>query len=303
MCSFGHEPVLLAEVIRFLEPSERSVIVDCTCGPGGHTEALLQSGARVIAIDRDEEALTAAAKRLRAFIPGRLELIHGNFKEMARILDERSVAGVDGILVDLGISSLQVDTAERGFSFSREAILDMRMDRSEGRTAADLLRHARDGELAAILMDYGQERYARRIARAMVDRRKRKPIETTRALVDVVLHAMPVRSRRRGRIHPATRTFQALRIAVNGELEDLDRFFAAAPLRLRPRGRICAISYHSLEDAIVKRAFRQLSRPGPGSVEMPQLRLLTAKPVRPSAEETRKNPRSRSARLRAAERT
>jgi 16S rRNA (cytosine1402-N4)-methyltransferase len=300
-CNFGHEPVLLAEVIRFLQPSGQSVIVDCTCGPGGHAEAVLQSGARVIAIDRDEDALAAARKRLEAFIPAQLELIHGNFKEMARILDEQSVGEVDGILADLGLSSLQVDTPARGFSFSRDAALDMRMDRSTGRTAADLLGRAREDELATILMDYGQERYARRIARAVVTRRKRQPIETTRDLVDVVLHAIPGGARRRGRIHPATRTFQALRIAVNGELDNLDRFFSTAPLRLKAGGRICAISYHSLEDAVVKRTFRALARPVSG--EDPPLRLLTAKPVRPSAEETRKNPRSRSARLRAAERT
>jgi 16S rRNA (cytosine1402-N4)-methyltransferase len=300
MDTIRHIPVLPDEVLTYLRPLEGAILVDGTCGTGGHTEMLLQKGARVIAVDLDGDALKAASERLKSYIPDRLELVHGNFRDLACILEKRSIGAVDGILADLGVSSLQLDDASRGFSFRSDARLDMRMDPDSSLTAADLLKKASEAELAKILWEYGEERYSRRIARAVAARRRAQPIETTRELAELVLRATPKKGSGRWRIHPATRTFQALRIAVNGELDALSSFLDTAPQCLKPGARICVISYHSLEDRIVKRAFKALSAKASG--EGPRLSVLTRRPVEPSDEEVQRNPRSRSGKLRAAER-
>ncbi len=258
-----HEPVLTTEVLRFLGPERGGLFVDCTVGLGGHARALLQAGAsRLVGCDRDPEALAIAAGRLAAW-GDRIELVHADYRELEAVLDARGLARVDGILADLGISSLQLGAEGRGFSFQRDEPLDMRMDRSGGETVADRLRDVDETELADVIYQYGEERFARRIARAVVAAERRSPIGTTGELAAVVRRAIP----RRGytRIDPATRTFQALRIWVNGELDGLDRFLGAAAGRLQAGGRLAVITFHSLEDRIVKHTFRALASPDGGS--------------------------------------
>jgi 16S rRNA (cytosine1402-N4)-methyltransferase len=278
-----HVPVLLREALEGLAVRPDGTYVDATFGLGGHAAAIAARGARVVAFDRDPAA--------RAEPGGPLELVHANFALMERALDGLGIALVDGVLFDLGVSSPQLDLAARGFSFQAEGPLDMRMSR-EGPTAFDLLVRSSESELARIIFEYGEERGARRIARAIVAARERGRLPTGTAglakLVAGVLH----RSGRRERIHPATRTFQALRIAVNDELGSLARGLEAAAARTRPGGHIVAISFHSLEDRIVKQTFRDDSR----------LRPLTRKPVVPGDAEVTANPRARSAKLRVAER-
>ena len=291
----GHVPVLTAEVVRHLRPERGGLFVDCTVGLGGHSRALVEGGAtRVIGLDRDEDALARARVALAAW-SDRVELVHADFRAIDAVLDSRAVSLVDGALADLGVSSLQLDAPGRGFSFQRDEPLDMRMDRSGGETAADLVARSTERELADAIFAYGEERFSRRIARALVEARRDAPVDTTGRLASIVRRAIP----RRGymRIDPATRTFQALRIWVNRELEGLDRFLEAAARRLRAGGRLVVITFHSLEDRIVKHTLRALERSHDAAVK-----VLTKKPIVPSEDEIGRNPRARSAKLRAAER-
>jgi 16S rRNA (cytosine1402-N4)-methyltransferase len=289
-----HIPVLTAEVLNQLRPDRGGLFVDCTVGLGGHSRALLESGAtRVIGFDRDEDALAASRETLAPW-SDRVDLVHADYRSIEDVLDARGIRAVDGALADLGVSSMQFDSAGRGFSFQRDEPLDMRMDRSRGETAAQLIARASERELADTIYAYGEERFSRRIARAIVAAREEAPLETTLGLATIVRRAIP--SRGYQRIDPATRTFQAIRIWVNGELEGLDRFLEAAARRLRVGARLVVLTFHSLEDRIVKHTFRALER-GAGSV----LKILTKKPIVPGDEEIRLNPRARSAKLRAAE--
>jgi 16S rRNA (cytosine1402-N4)-methyltransferase len=291
----AHVPVMTAEALQFLRPERGGIFVDCTVGLGGHARALLEAGAtRLIGLDRDRDALALARETLAPW-SDRVELVHADYRSLADVLDRRNVDLVDGALADLGVSSLQFDAPGRGFSFQRDEPLDMRMDRSEGDTAADLVARATEHELADAIFMYGEERFSRRVARAIVEARAQSPVETTGRLAAIVRRAIP----RRGpmRIDPATRTFQALRIWVNRELEGLDRFVEVAARRLRDAARLVVITFHSLEDRIVKHTLRALDRGGEA-----RLRVLTKKPVSPGDEEVGRNPRARSAKLRAAER-
>lgn len=292
----AHEPVMTAEVVTALDPSRGGLFVDCTVGAGGHARVLLQAGAdRVLGLDRDAEALPVAADTLRPWAD-RVDLAHADFRTLDDVLAERGIGDIDGgALADLGLSSLQLDGEGRGFSFRRDDPLDMRMDRSRGTTAADLLRDAREAELADVIHGYGEDRYARRIARGLVATRQREPLTSTGQLSDAVRRAVPRRNRQR--IHPATRTFQALRIWVNRELDGLDAWVPAVCRRLRAGARLAVITFHSLEDRIVKRALRGLEQKAGVAIE-----VLTRRPVRPSAAEIARNPRARSAKLRAAQR-
>jgi 16S rRNA (cytosine1402-N4)-methyltransferase len=290
-----HAPVMVREVLEALRPARGGLFVDCTVGLGGHAAALLEAGAtRLIGLDRDPSALAGAAARLGGF-GTRVELVHADFRDLLTVLDDRQVLGVDGILADLGVSSMQLDAPGRGFSFRRDEPLDMRMDQSGGETAADVVRDATEAELSDVIFRYGEERYARRVARALVQARGLAPIATTGRLAEVVRRAIPTRGHQR--IDPATRTFQALRIRVNRELERLDTFLEHAASRLREGGRLAVIAFHSLEDRIVKHAFRALASAGALAY-----RLVTRKPVTPTDEECTANPRARSAKLRAIER-
>ena len=295
MIEIRHEPVLTREVLTYLAPERGGVFVDCTVGLGGHAQALLNAGAtRLIGLDRDRDALTLAAGALAAW-PDRVELVHADYRSLDAVLDARGITTIDGALADMGVSSFQLDSAGRGFSFRRDEPLDMRMDQSAGPTAADLVRDATESELADVIHEYGEERYARRIARAIVGTRRAAPIRTTAGLAALVRRAIP----RRGytRIDPATRTFQALRIWVNRELDGIDTFLGNVARRLSAGARVVVITFHSLEDRIVKHTLRAIERGGEIAV-----RVLTRKPVGPQADEVGRNPRARSAKLRAAER-
>ena len=290
-----HIPVLATEVVQYLRPERGGLFVDCTVGLGGHASAILAAGAtRVIGLDRDSDALGRAREALASWLD-RVDFAHADFRSLDTVLDRLGVPLVDGALADLGVSSMQFDAPGRGFSFQRDEPLDMRMDRSGGETAADLVAVSGERELADAIFQYGEERYSRRIARAIVDARRRSPIATTGQLAAIVRRAIP----RRGfmRIDPATRTFQAIRIWVNRELEGLDRFLEAAAHRLRLGARLVVITFHSLEDRIVKHTFRALERS-----DVAPLKVLTKKPVVATDEEVQRNPRARSAKLRAAER-
>jgi len=283
------------EVLAFLAPEHGGVFVDCTVGLGGHARAMLEAGAtRVIGLDRDRAALAVASRNLEAW-RDRVELVHSDYRAIESVLDQRGIERVDGTLADLGMSSFQLEAEGRGFSFQRDDPLDMRMDATAGPTAADLLRDAPEDEIADAIFRYGEERFSRRIARSIVQARQQAPIQTTSRLADLVRRAIP----RRGfsRIDPATRTFQALRIWVNHELEGLDQFLAAAVTRLRSGARMVVITFHSLEDRIVKHTMRALAAREPAAI-----RVLTKKPVVPQPDEIERNPRARSAKLRVAER-
>jgi 16S rRNA (cytosine1402-N4)-methyltransferase len=281
-----HQPVLVAEVVELL--SGAHVVLDLTVGGGGHAEALLEGGVeRVVGVDRDAEAVLAAESRLARF-GRRFAGVRAKFSEVSRVAAEAGVRAVDGVLYDLGVSSLHLDRPERGFSYRAGGPLDMRMG-PDGPTAADVVNTYPEEDLIRIIGEHGEERFAGRIARAIVRARGRKPLETTDELAAVVAGAVP---RRRGGAHPARRTFQAIRIEVNRELEELGASLPQAAGLLSPGGRLVAISYHSLEDRIVKRFLAGGDR----------LRVLTRKPVRPGPEEIARNPRARSAKLRAAER-
>jgi 16S rRNA (cytosine1402-N4)-methyltransferase len=282
-----HVPVLLDAVVQLLRPERGGLFVDCTVGLGGHAGELLTRGAeRVLGIDRDPAALEIARGTLVGF-GARVELVHADYRELPALLDARGIAQVDGILADLGVSSLQLDAEGRGFSFRRDEPLDMRMDRTRGETAADLLARVDEAALADVIYQFGEERHSRRIARALVRARTVAPLTTTGQVADIVRRA----SRTRGyqRIDPATRTFQALRIWVNRELEGLDTFLEQAAARLAPGGRLAVITFHSLEDRVVKHTFRRLET----------VQVLTKRPVVADEREVAENPRARSAKLRA----
>jgi 16S rRNA (cytosine1402-N4)-methyltransferase len=304
-----HDPVLLKEILDFLRPVPADgVLIDATVGLGGHAEALLEANpqARLIGIDRDPEALARSGERLAKF-GDRVTLVRGRHEALFEILKQHGIGQAAGILADLGVSSMQLDDAARGFSFRLDAPLDMRMG-PEGPTAADLVNTLDENELVRILREYGEEPMARRIAHAVVTSRRESPITTTGALAAVIRGVK--RSRPRD-IDPSTLTFQALRIAVNGELVELDRFIADAVGLLEPGARLAVISFHSLEDRIVKRAFRKLEgecvcppgMPVCGCGAQQLVKILTGRPVTASDEELDRNPRSRSAKLRVAEKT
>ncbi len=280
---------MVAEVLHYLAVQPGGVYLDATVGTGGHAEAILArlTTGRLIGVDRDPMALELAQERLRPY-GAKVTLVAGTFARLEEICERLSLGPVDGLLADLGVSSLQLDAPERGFSFQQAGPLDMRMSPTEAVTAADLVNHLPEGELAEILLRYGEERAARRIARAIV---RARPIRDTRHLAQVVVGTQ---HKGRQKLHPATRTFLALRIAVNRELEELEQFLRRVPTTIKLGGRVVVLSYHSLEDRLVKQAFRVGAVAG-------TLRLLTPKPVRPEAAETRANPRARSAKLRAAE--
>jgi 16S rRNA (cytosine1402-N4)-methyltransferase len=290
-----HEPVMVAEVLEHLEPARGGVFVDCTLGLGGHSRALLDAGAsRLIGIDRDPAALEQARGALSAYAD-RVELVHGDYRGIDAILEARGIAEVNGVLADLGVSSMQLDAPGRGFSFRRDEPLDMRMDTTAGPTAAEAIHDADERALADVIYEFGEERHARRIARSIVEQRKKAPIATTGQLADIVRRAIP----RKGymRIDPATRTFQAIRIWVNRELEGLDTFLAQAAARLAPGGRMAVITFHSLEDRIVKHTLRSMQAAGEIGIT-----VRTKRPLVPTEDEVERNPRARSAKLRAAER-
>ena len=290
-----HQAVLTAEVLTFLAPQRGGLFVDCTVGLGGHARVLLEHGAsRVIGLDRDREALSQAHTALSAWAE-HVELHHANYKDVDAVLNTSQISSVDGVLADLGVSSLHLDGEGRGFSFRRDEPLDMRMDQSAGQTAADLIRNTSEQALADIIFKYGEERQSRRIARAIVEARRTSPVTSTGDLASIVRRSL----RRRGytRIDPATRTFQAIRIWVNQELEGLEVALEAMCRRLRMGARLVVISFHSLEDRIVKHTFRALERGGEVAI-----RVLTKRPVIPQDEEVERNPRARSAKLRVAER-
>ena len=304
-----HRPVLLKETLTYLVPERGGLFVDCTVGLGGHSEAILNSSpdTRLLGLDLDPAALEYARQRLAPF-GTRFRAVQANFRKIDSVLREAGESDVAGVLVDLGVSSLQFDSPERGFSFRFDAPLDMRMDPTSGPTAADLLQQLPEAEIARIIFDFGEERHSRRIARRIVERREQgQPVTTTAELAELARLATGG-GRKRQQIHPATRTFQALRIAVNSELEGLREFVETAVDLLAPEGRFAAISFHSLEDRIVKRELRRLS----GHCECPPrlpvcscgarnvVEILTRRPVAASDREVDENPRARSAKLRAA---
>ncbi|MCP9454693.1 MAG: 16S rRNA (cytosine(1402)-N(4))-methyltransferase RsmH [Nitrospira sp.] len=296
--SFCHVPVLVEEIVFWLLQANPSLIVDCTVGYGGHAEALLRCSPptmRLVGLDRDLQAIRYAKERLAEF-GDRVVLKWGDYRDLKRHLAEMNVSRVGGVLFDLGVSSPQLDDPRRGFSFRADGPLDMRMDQTTGRTAAAVVNEESESVLADIIYQYGEERYARRIARAIVRARERKTIQTTSELASIIVRAVPS-VYRHGRIHCATRTFQALRIAVNRELEGLDAVLHDAVDVLALGGRMGVISFHSIEDRIVKRTFRSLAQ-GPGAC----LSVLTPKPIIPLAGECQANPRARSAKLRVVER-
>ena len=307
---FMHIPVLLNETVELLNPSRGGVYVDGTLGGGGHAEAVLKrlpEGSRLVGIDRDPEALAAAGVRLSRF-GSRFVAVHGNFFDMGKILSDMGISSVDGILLDLGVSSHQLDTPERGFSFRSEAPLDMRMDSSQNLTAYDVVNGYSAEEISRILLEYGEERFHRRIADRIVSERSKAPIGTTTQLADIVKEAIPAKFRREPQ-HPARRSFQAIRIEVNGELDGLRSAVDQAEHLLQSGGRLCIITFHSLEDRIVKQAFHTYEHPcicdphAPVCTcgRKPTSRVLTRKPIVSEEAELRVNPRASCAKLRAIE--
>ena len=293
-----HSPVMVKEVLFWLIQRESRIYLDCTVGYSGHAEKLLEASVpdgRLIGLDRDAIAISASRDRLTRF-GNRVSLLHGHFVDLKQHLAAGGIGQVDGILFDLGISSAQLEEPVRGFSFQEDGPLDMRMDQSMSGTAADLINRWPEAQLANTIFQFGDERFSRRIARAIVHARERRPLTTTKELVSVIERAVPP-NYRHGRIHCATRTFQAFRIAVNQELDCLEPALRDAVDVLSPGGRLCVISFHSLEDRVVKHTFRALS-----GKDNPALMVLTKKPQGPSKEELERNPRSRSAKLRAAQR-
>jgi 16S rRNA (cytosine1402-N4)-methyltransferase len=284
---------MVSEVLEHLAPERGGIFVDCTVGYGGHTRAMLDAGATtVIGFDRDTTALAEAQTALAAY-GSRVTLLHSDYRRLDEALDAQNIGPVDGVLADLGVSSMQLDAPGRGFSFRRDEPLDMRMDTTTGPTAAEAIRDVEERTLADVIYEYGEDRHARRIARAITEARASAPIATTGRLADIVRRAVS----RRGysRIDPATRTFQAIRIWVNRELEGLDQFLARAANRLKPDGRLVIISFHSLEDRVVKHTLRALQSGNAG------ISVRTKRPIVPTEAEVERNPRARSAKLRAAE--
>lgn len=308
---FQHETVLLQEAVAALQPEDGKVILDGTLGGGGHTRRWLDlttPSGRVIAFDQDERAVRHARQWGQSY-GDRLRVVRANFQEAPRVLNELGVSAVDGVLLDLGVSSVQLDEAHRGFSYQHDALLDMRMDDRQSTTAADLLRQCTDRELTVIFREYGEEKWASRIAAFIVRERTARPVETTGHLVELIKAAIPAAARREGG-HPAKRVFQALRIAVNGELAALRDFLHSAPDLLVSGGRIAVISFHSLEDRLVKQAYADAAKTCVCPPQQPictcnksqTLRVVTRKPVEPSEDEIKRNQRARSAKLRVAQR-
>jgi len=291
-----HYPVMYREVIDYLKITDKKVVVDCTLGMGSHAARiipLMGEDSLYIGIDKDADSLAQARERLSAY-QSRTVFIHDDFRHLSRILDSMNINAADAVLMDLGISMRQLTDPERGFSFAKEGPLDMRMDKQSFLCASDLVNNLSEQELSSIFEKFGEERYSRRIARMIVRERAKDPIATTTQLRDLILHTVPLKSRR-FKLHPATRVFQALRIAVNRELDSLETGISEAIACLNPGGRLAAISFHSLEDRIVKHTLRRHAQAG-------ELALLTRKPLTPGEEELKENSASRSAKLRAAER-
>lgn len=309
---FSHTPVLKTETLTYLQPGAGQLFCDGTIGGGGHAREILQHSSpdgRLIGIDRDLDALDAARANLAEF-GDRVTLIHGRFGDVDRILAAHGIDTVDGLLIDVGTSSPQFDRAERGFSFLRAGPIDMRMDQSAGETALDLLRRSSVSQLARILFEYGEEKFSKRIAARIKDHMHKHELLVTTQLAELVASAIPAKAQRRMNIHPATRTFQALRIAVNGELDELARFLEVFPALLAPGGRCAVISFHSLEDRQVKRRFRALAFTSGYPPDMakalgepitPECVPLTRKPIFATEGEIERNPRARSARLRVCQ--
>ena len=311
MVEFKHITVLLSESVDALEPERGGIFVDCTAGGGGHSELILQrlpKGSKLISLDRDDRAIERCRQRLEKY--GEMsQVVKTNYSEIADVLDELGIDKIDGVLWDLGVSSVQLDERERGFSYSQDAPLDMRMDRSSGITAADVVNTYSESELCRIIRDWGEEKFFARIASAIVKRRQEKPIETTVELADTITNAIPAGARKKENQHPAKRTFQAIRIEVNDELNIIEPAIRNAVSRLAPGGRAAVITFHSLEDRITKQTFKNLEKPCtcpsdfPVCVcgKKPEIKLITRKPTIPSDEELEFNPRARSAKLRVAE--
>ena len=306
---FSHKSVLLDECIDALAIKPEGIYLDGTLGGAGHSLEIVSrlTTGRLIGVDRDRFALAAAQERLKDYLP-RVTFVHSNFSELDRILEELQIPAVDGMLFDLGVSSPQLDDALRGFSYMADAPLDMRMDRDDPLTAGEIVNRWSQEELRRILYEYGEERYAPQIAAAIVRSREKKPIETTLELVDIIRSAMPPQALREKQ-HPAKRSFQAIRIAVNDELSSVSKMMQAAIRRLKPGGRLAVITFHSLEDRIVKSEMQQAARgctcppefPVCVCGKKPQIRLVTRKPIVSGAKELEANPRARSAKLRVAE--
>lgn len=311
MSGFHHLSVLPEEVLQYLAPKAGGIYLDGTLGGAGHSALIAARCAPgnglLIGVDRDQEALAAAGRKLAEFGDA-VRLVHGDFAGLGEYLDKLEIPGLDGFLFDLGVSSHQLDSGERGFSFQQDAPLDMRMDTSRGETAADLVNDLSEHELERIIKEYGEERWAKRVAAFIVKARQEARIETTFQLVDIIKGAIP-KAKWEERLHPATRTFQGLRIAVNHELESAENGLRSAIERLKPGGRGVVISFHSLEDRIVKHVFKEFAAgcTCPRNLPMcvcgnqPKIRILTGKPVMAGEEELSRNPRARSAKLRAIE--
>lgn len=308
--AFAHTSVLLKETIDFLAIKPDGIYIDGTLGGGGHSEAILEhlTTGTLIGIDQDQDALKAASERLgrfgKRFVP-----VHANFSKIAEVLDQLEIEAADGIVLDLGVSSYQLDTGERGFSYMQEGPLDMRMNQEQTLNAWQVVNTYTDVQLTKIIRDYSEEKWAKRIAEFIVKARETAPIDTTEDLVQIIKHAIPAKARQDGP-HPAKRTFQAIRIEVNNELGILEETVRSATPRLKEGGRFCVITFHSLEDRIIKQTFRDMSKDCVCPPEMPicrcgtipLVRVITRKSVEPSSEELEGNPRARSARLRVAER-
>lgn len=308
---FQHQPVLMNQTLNSLKLRPGGVYLDGTLGGGGHTEAILQAtepDGKVIGLDQDDEALAAASQRLKPF-GERFCPIRANFAEMEQVLAAEGIAGLDGVLLDIGVSSHQLDEPDRGFSYMQNGPLDMRMDRRGGQTAADLVAELSESELANLIYRYGEEKFSRRIARRIVEQRAQTPIESTKQLAELISAAIPAAQRRKEKQHPAKRTFQALRIAVNDELGVLERGLVAAFASLKSGGRLSVITFHSLEDRIVKNYFAGLAKgcecppefPVCVCGKQPQALLITRRPQTATEDELQSNPRARSAKLRTVE--
>jgi 16S rRNA (cytosine1402-N4)-methyltransferase len=306
---FKHVSIMLNECMEGLNIKQEGIYIDCTMGGAGHSSAILErlsSRGMLIGIDQDKEALEAASKRLQKF--NNVKYVHNNFYNIDDILKELEISQIDGILMDLGVSSYQLDNAERGFSYMQDAPLDMRMNSDSSFSAYEVVNQYSEDELYKIIRDYGEEKFAKRVAKFIVDRREQKSIDTTFELVDIIKAAIPAKARREGP-HPAKRTFQAIRIEVNKELEILGKTIEDGVNRLKSGGRIAIITFHSLEDRIVKNRFKDLENPCKCPKEFPicicnkqpVVKIMTKKPIEPSEEEININPRSRSAKLRIAE--
>ncbi|OPJ63243.1 16S rRNA (cytosine(1402)-N(4))-methyltransferase RsmH [Clostridium oryzae] len=306
---FKHKPIMLNEIVDGLNIKENGIYVDCTMGGAGHSEAIvrrLSKDGKLIGIDQDIEAINASKKRLEAF--ENVIYVNDNFYNIKNILNTLNITGVDGILMDLGVSSYQLDNGERGFSYMQDAPLDMRMNRENEISAYDVVNGYDKGELEKIIRDYGEEKFARRIADFIVKARENKKIETTLELVDIIKAAIPAKARREGP-HPAKRTFQAIRIEVNEELTVLSKAVDSAIEMLNSKGRMAVITFHSLEDRIVKSKFKTQENPCTCPPDFPicqcgkkpQVKIITRKPMEPSENELEENPRSRSAKLRIIE--